>query len=137
MEILKTARDNARSMDIYKAKLEICNAKLEAHQKLIASYGTERVSGGKATNIIEDAVIKAERNKIFYEKRIEQLQKIRDRADTVIYAMPKKWWKVARMYYVKGYTTRQILAKKRWTSKTSIYKQLTCLDRYMREYFDK
>ena len=133
--ILDTARANAKSIRIYKEKIEKCKAKLEAHQKLTAAYGTEHVSGGKAHNIIEDAVIKAEQDKVFYQQKLEPLLVVKDRADIIIHAMPKKWWKVARMYYLKGYEIWDICKRKHWTSKTSVYKQIYALDAYMRQYF--
>lgn len=133
--ILDTAKANARSIKVYKDKIAKCQARIEAHQKLTASYGTERVKGGRGHNIIEDAVVRAEQNLTFYQAKLEQLMIVRSRADILIHAMPKKWWKVARLYYLKGASNRKILSKKGWTSRTSIYKQIKALDDFMKEYF--
>lgn len=109
--ILDTAKANARSIEVYKQKIAKCQARIEAHQKLTASYGTERVKGGRGQNIIEDAVVRAEQNLTFYQAKLEQLLIIRSRADTVIHAMPKNGGKS------QGFTTSKVLQEKRYSLK--------------------
>lgn len=132
--ILETSRRNVPTMRTYARQIEKAKGKIEVKQKLTATYGKERVKGGKlGLNPVDDALIKAEQDVVFYTQKLEELKDIQHKASIIIHCLPKKYWKVMNAYYLKALPVQQIAKKAGFSTRKSIYDMFSEIERELIE----
>lgn len=132
--ILKASRDIAQVRKVYLKKIADAQATIDVKQKLIASYGTERVQGGKGASGLEDIIIKMERQISGYQQKLAEFEPITAKARQIIQCLPKRFWYLMNQYYIHATPVGDIAKAKGWCRATA-YNQLYYAKQKLKEIF--
>lgn len=136
MQILQECREIAPILWDCKRRIEQAKHALQYQQKLIATYGKERVKGGKAPGGIEEIIIKGEATINKYRDKRANLMPYTEKARAVVACCPKKWWAFLYDYYVKGVPVHTIAKKNGWCLQT-VYNWKSRVPDMLKKVFDK
>lgn len=135
--ILEASRRTVSTQKAYEERITKAKGKIEVKQKLTATYGRERVKGGKINfNAVDDALIKAEQDVVFYTRKLDELKDIQYKASVIIHCLPKKYWKIMNAYYLKATPVQKIAKIMGYQTRKSIYDAFAEIEQALKEMLE-